>query len=85
MNLKRRSFLSVIAAALGASAVTKTAQAQLYTPVPEKWNETVDVLVIGAGGAGFAAAVTAKKKVLNPFFWQKNFRSSAAIQCFAPV
>lgn len=47
MNLKRRSFLSVIAAALGASAVTKTAQAQLYTPVPEKWNETVDVLVIG--------------------------------------
>lgn len=62
MNLKRRSFLSVIAAALGASAVTKTAQAQLYTPVPEKWNETVDVLVIGAGGAGFAAAVTAKEE-----------------------
>lgn len=62
MNLKRRSFLSVIAAALGASAVTKTAQAQLHTPVPEKWNETVDVLVIGAGGAGFSAAVTAKEE-----------------------
>ena len=61
MNLKRRSFISALAAVFG-SAVATQAHANLYTPVPEKWNESVDVLVIGAGGAGFAAAVTAKEE-----------------------
>ena len=29
--------------------------------VPSRWDRTVDVIVIGAGGAGLAAAVTAKE------------------------
>ncbi len=59
MSLNRRSFLSasiVLAGATGAA----TARAQ-SVKVPEKWDESYDVVVIGSGFAGLAAALEVLK------------------------
>ena len=54
----RRHFLKTAAvAAAGTVAVPAMAFEQCH--IPEKWNYTTDVLVIGSGGAGLAAAVAA--------------------------
>ena len=37
----------------------------MATKVPQKWDETVDVLVVGSGFAGLAAAIEAKKAGCN--------------------
>lgn len=59
----RRSFLRqtglVGGAALGALALPGAAQAAAAA-VPAKWDETVDVLVVGSGFAGLAAALEAR-------------------------
>ncbi len=59
MALTRRFFLGTApaAAAVGilGSTVATTAEAAI------KWNETYNVVVIGAGGAGLTAAVSAKE------------------------
>ncbi len=61
-DLNRRSFLAASAALAGA-AVVPSAEAATYSPctrMPRKWNETFDVIVVGSGFAGLAAAAEAK-------------------------
>ena len=53
----RRSFLAGLTA--GAALVGGVAHAT--TQVPRKWDETVDVIIIGSGFAGLAAAIEARK------------------------
>ena len=53
----RRSFLAGLTA--GAALVGGVAHAT--TKVPQKWDETVDVIIIGSGFAGLAAAIEARK------------------------
>ncbi|MCF0253649.1 MAG: FAD-dependent oxidoreductase, partial [Duodenibacillus sp.] len=57
-ELSRRGFLAAAAAAAGAAAIPAGAEA---AGIPANWDETVDVLVIGSGFAGLAAAIEAKK------------------------
>ena len=57
LKLNRRHFLglSVVSAVSAATPVMAMSDMSL----PRKWDKTVDVLVVGAGGAGLSAAITA--------------------------
>lgn len=57
MELNRRKFLGTAVGAAAAAAVPCVAMATAK-PV-KKWNKTVDVVIIGSGGAGLATAVSA--------------------------
>ncbi len=59
-NHNRRDFLKGAAAGVGAVALSGTyAASAAAQPIPAKWDEETDVLVIGYGGAGACAAIEA--------------------------
>ena len=62
VELNRRTFLSGSVAA-GAAALfgTEAAHAAGAVKLPGKWDETADVVIVGSGFAGLAAAIEAKK------------------------
>jgi flavocytochrome c len=65
-TLTRRHFLkttggAVAAAGIATSGLSFGAFNAEAAPMPKKWNETYDVVVIGSGFAGLAAAYEAKK------------------------
>ena len=56
-NLTRRRMLAAAGIGTAAAAFTGAASAQCRNDV--KWDETHEIVVVGAGGAGMAAAVKA--------------------------
>ena len=60
MNLSRRSFLTTGALAFG-SALPIPARALACSEMPARWDETFDVIVVGSGFAGLAAAIEAHR------------------------
>lgn len=58
-KLSRRCFVQVLTATAAVSALPSWVVAS--TKVPAKWDEAVDVVIIGSGFAGLAAAYEAKK------------------------
>ncbi|MBU3915447.1 FAD-dependent oxidoreductase [bacterium] len=61
-GLDRRDFIKGTAAgAVGLAAASTLSTPIQAAPIPKKWNETYDVVVIGSGFAGLAAAYEAKK------------------------
>ena len=58
-DLSRRNWLKA-AAGTTLLAGTSLATAKGVDPMPEKWDETFDVVVIGSGFAGLAAAIEAR-------------------------
>lgn len=56
--VSRRNMLGLGAAA-AAAALAPAAQAKGKQDIPAKWDVTTEVLVVGTGGAGLAAAVSA--------------------------
>lgn len=68
-EFSRRSFLkgAVAAAATGAVAATGLTGCADKTPayLPETWDMETDILVVGAGGAGLGAAITALDEKLG--------------------
>ena len=63
-NQSRRSFLKgslVGAAGVAGAAFVAPASAAPAAKLPAKWDEVVDVIVVGSGFAGLAAAIEAKK------------------------
>lgn len=69
-DLNRRTLLKGSVAA-GAAALFGTAHAAGAVKAPAKWDETVDVIVIGSGFAGLAAAIEAKKAGANVIVLEK--------------
>ena len=57
-NISRRQFFGSTAA-VAAVGLTGAARAADLCSVPKKWDHTVDVIIVGAGGAGLAAGITA--------------------------
>ena len=66
----RRHFLKQSIAGAAALAGTSIASAKI-SGLPEKWDETVDVIVVGSGFAGLAAAIEAKKAGANVIVVEK--------------
>lgn len=73
-NLSRRSFLGGSVAAL--SSVTLPVMAQSTAPTTESQQRPYDVVIIGAGCAGMAAAIEAKQAGANPVILEKMSRPS---------
>lgn len=62
-QLTRRGFIKAGTIGTGAIALgLMSGEASAQEPKPKKWDRTFDVVVIGSGGAGLAAAVTAADK-----------------------
>ena len=72
-NLSRRKWLKTAALTTTLFAGASSASAKAFDPMPEKWDETFDVVVIGSGFAGLAAAIEARLA-----YWRRC-ASSAAI------
>lgn len=67
-NPSRRDFLkstgsvaAIAGIALGGMGITSKNASAACQPMPNKWDETYDVVIIGSGFAGLAAAIEAKK------------------------
>lgn len=67
-NVSRRDFLksaggvaAVAGITMGGLGIAPKNASAACEPMPKKWDETYDVVVIGSGFAGFAAAIEAKK------------------------
>ena len=59
-GISRRGFIR--GAALGAGALTLSgiaAATAMASPLPKKWDKTADVIIVGCGGSGAAAAIEA--------------------------
>ena len=59
LGISRRNFLKGAAVTAGAVAIGSGIKSAEACILPEKWDRTVDVVVIGAGGAGLMAAIQA--------------------------
>lgn len=59
MRISRRSLLSAGVAVSASTLMTSTIAQEKSSFVPQKWDLTTEVLVVGAGGAGLAAAASA--------------------------
>lgn len=60
LNLSRRHLMEAMVAAGVLSSSAVFAMTNPFA-LPKKWNKTVDLIVIGAGGAGLTAAIAAKE------------------------
>lgn len=59
-NVSKRAFIKgVTGAALGGAMIAQAGLADAATPAPGTWDNEADVVVIGGGGAGLAAAIEA--------------------------
>ena len=77
-DLSRRAFLGT-GTAMGLGAMlAPAAEAKPYDPMPAKWDETYDVVVIGSGFAGLAAAIEAKAAGLDGRGFLRRCRPTAA-------
>ena len=59
-DMSRRSLIQG-SLALGAAGFIGASEASTQAKVPSKWDATYDVVVVGSGFAGLAAAIEAKK------------------------
>src|SRR5437899_7719417 len=70
--LSRRSFLSKGAAAgVGAAALTGAAATEARAEI--KWDHTADIVIIGAGVSGLAAAITARDHGVSVISVDENY------------
>ena len=65
----RRNFLK--SALAGSAALAASSAMALPTDRPVKFDETYDVIVVGAGGSGLAAAAHAAEKGLKVLILEK--------------
>lgn len=94
-KLSRRGFLGSLAGSSAGflTAVTLPKAAFAADQAPQKWDQTVDLLVVGAGGAGLASAVSAAQHGVKnivvlekmPFFGGNTSISGGGFNSVDPV
>ena len=62
MGLSRRVFMGASLSVATASVMAVTNVAEASANKPQKWDKTVNVVIIGSGGAGLATAVSAAER-----------------------
>src|SRR4051794_25971031 len=70
-DLNRRSFLTTGAAGVGAVAMAGTATEASAQAI--NWDQTADVVIIGAGVAGLPAAITARELGASVIIVEENY------------
>lgn len=70
MKLNRRNFL-LTGATASAAGLSSLACAADPCSIPKNWDKTYDVIVIGSGGAGLSAGISAKEKGANTVVLEK--------------
>ena len=85
IQFSRRNLLGASVAALASSAFAAKASAN-PAPVPQKWDEEVDVIVVGSGFAGLAAAYEAAKAGSKVIILEKmpTHGGNSIINCIYP-
>lgn len=74
-KITRRAFFkdaAVAGAAVAATGLLSAAPAQAAPTVPEKWDKEADVVVVGYGGAGAVAAITAAERGAHVLVLEKQ-------------
>ena len=69
MSISRRTLISSSVLGLGAGL---SGLAFAKSDVPQKWDEEVDIVIVGSGFAGLTAAYVAKKAGANVVVLEKN-------------
>lgn len=70
-SFNRRSFLKTVVTTTAGLGITGAMTIAKAAPVPTKWDEETDVIVIGSGFAGLAAAYEAQKAGANVVILEK--------------
>ena len=69
--ISKRSFLKGFAAAAAGAAAAPLVHAKPGDPLPQKWDREADVVILGYGGAGASAAITAKDAGADVVIFEK--------------
>lgn len=69
--ISKRSFLKGFAAAAAGAAAAPLVHAKPGAPLPQKWDREADVVILGYGGAGASAAITAKDAGADVVIFEK--------------
>lgn len=72
ITANRRKFLGAAAAGVLTGATALSAKAACRDPMPAKFDEMHDVVVVGSGFAGLSAALSAKLAVATSNFRRLN-------------
>jgi succinate dehydrogenase/fumarate reductase flavoprotein subunit len=73
VDVSRRSFLTTGAAGLGTAALAGSVAHEASAQAGIRWDHTADVVIVGAGVAGLAAAVTARDHGASVIAVDENF------------
>ena len=69
--ISKRIFLKGFAAAAAGAAAAPLVHAKPGDPLPQKWDREADVVILGYGGAGASAAITAKDAGADVVIFEK--------------
>ena len=72
MQVTKRTFLKGLLATAAAGGVVSQASAKLQADLPAKWDREADVVILGYGGAGASAAITAKDAGADVVIFEKT-------------
>lgn len=85
MQVTKRTFLKGLLATAAAGGVVSQASAKPQADLPAKWDREADVVILGYGGAGASAAITAKDAGAQMSSSLKKQHRAAATQPFPPA
>lgn len=72
MQVTKRTFLKGLLATAAAGGVVSQASAKPQADLPAKWDREADVVILGYGGAGASAAITAKDAGADVVIFEKT-------------
>ena len=78
MQVTKRTFLKGLLATAAAGGVVSQASAKPQADLPAKWDREADVVILGYGGAGASAVITAKDAGADVVIFEKTAQAAGA-------